>query len=176
MKKIHLACALFSAVFIFSGCSFSTTTNTNSNTSSTSTSSPWIGEWVMTSEVADIGAGSITNPATHKTIQFEDGGVFIEDYSTLEGLGACDDTKGKYTSTWTEENDVISVDVPGSVEEIEPYISCGTDAGTTAVPHSIAHFSYLGDSWMIEYDEAADSLTATITGPPGTITQVFERL
>lgn len=176
MKKISLVCALFSVVFIFSGCSLLTATNSNSNTSSASASSPWVGEWTMISEIADIGAGSITNPATHKTIQFEDGGIFIEDYSTLEGLGACDDTQGRYTSMWTEEDDVISVDVPGSVEEIEPYISCGVDAGTTAVPRSIAHFSYLGDSWIIEYDDAVDSLTATITGPPGTITQVFERL
>lgn len=177
MKKFLYLFGLLAAVIIFSACTItSPTTSTTSISSTTSSLMPWIGEWKMISEVSEFASGEITNPATNKTIQFEDNGNVIEDYSELEGLGICTETKGRYTSTWTDQGDnKIAVDVPGSVEEVEPYIDCGPGAGTTAVPRSIAHFSYTGESWNIMYNEGDDTLTATLSGPPGQIIQKFER-
>ena len=169
---------LLMSVFVLSACTLSSTptpTPTPTPTIISNSDNPWVGEWRMTSEVTSTAAGEITNPATNKTIEFLANNEFIEDYSELEGLGVCDETKGRYSSTWEVEDDSISVDIPGSSEEVEPYIDCGPGAGTNAVPRSIAHFSYDGTSWDIQYDESTDMITATISGPPGTITQEFER-
>lgn len=178
MKKILSIFALFVGALVFAGCSLVSSTNTNSNTNTSgpvSDSEPWVGEWSMVSEVATIGGETITNPATNKIISFEAGGTFLEDYTQLQGLGACNDTKGEFSSSWMEDSGIISVDVPGSTEVEAPYIDCGEGAGTNAVPRSIASFSYTGDSWEITHDSATDMLTATISGPPGTVTQTFAR-
>lgn len=178
MKKIQFLFAALLAVVVLAGCT-SLSTNTNSATTNTnspnSLAQPWIGEWRMVSETASTTAGDIENPATNKIIEFNDNNSFTEDYSSLEGLGVCNETRGEYESTWSVDGDVISVDVPGSTELEAPYIDCGANAGTSAVPRSIASFSYSGDSWKILYDEATDRLTAEIVGPPGTVIQVFER-
>lgn len=178
MKKGVLILALFVGVLAFSGCSLVSSTNTNSNTNTSdlvSDSGPWVGEWSMVSEVVSASAGEIASPATNKIITFEQDGAFLEDYSDLQGLGACDSAIGEYTSNWSADGDVVVVDIPSSIEIEEPYITCGEDAGMTAAPRSIATFSYTGDNWEIEYNSATDMLTATISGPPGAVTQTFTR-
>lgn len=184
MQKMKRSLSLIVISLLLTGCSLSTPSTSSSSSSSSSTDSAtgsdrFVGTWVMTSEESDVDGDTFINPATNKLLEINEDGTVEEDFSSLEGLGVCDTTQGRYTGEWMYEGDTFTIDIASAVEEIEPYIDCGPGAGTNAVPRSVVAFSYNGESWEFSLSADGQTLTAVMSGNTGgpaiIITQTFEK-
>jgi len=142
----------------------------------------WTGVWVLKSETIASSAGTMTSPGSGTILKLNSDMTAEEDYSHLIGYGeACSSTVGKNTGTWSisEDGDSIGFNHATAVKVIDPYISCGTGAGTTAVPRSVIRFAYGATDWQISLSSDGQTMTARIAGPGGTgaptLTQVYRK-
>lgn len=147
-------------IFLGAGCS-----STSSVTEVVQESNEWNGEWVMISEIIESVAGELTNPATNKHIAIE-GASLIETYDVLEGIGGCTSTGRIVTEIIFDSED--SAHVEGKFVEVDPYLSCGEGAGTTAVPRSLTDVD-----WRLTRED--NQIIATAEYGPSMVTQIYER-